>query len=647
MKYRLRIVQLLLGCACGVLLCLHFSDYIWTQSVDLAHHYALVARLSQFGDLPRAVDPSLGEMQIYPRLSHRIASAVGGLFGSPLAGMQIVGLSSMVVLWAAIAWMLWSQPSEQARRATTIVLIGLIVGGSFLHLDFWGEEIVRNYFYAQFVAQAAALVVLAIALTCSQARLSRFVVYGVLIVGIAIIEFLHLLPAVELLGFLGLLVISDLCVPMRRWNIRSLLVSAIFPFVALIVVVASPVFRAMASISENNGVLRLPYVPDRAALLGLVLVTVVSSIVGMRYWVGLADEQRRREQLVVKYFAIFGLSVSVLCLLQMAALALGRGSEYACRKYAFGLWTVLLINVALALGRHLVLTRSGRSSVSVLRTAFDYCAMALVISVAMLTIFPGKKYLSLSGLLSMEHRLEAVKAAEPAVAPGTSTYAIQLPGEPPLVDYLFSLGIFRSARSANTIDILQNRDLSLPGQIGLIVTSREKSRYDISACQRSSADPALALIDGQCYAKSIPDRRFCRGEMHLTDAQLMQGFSWPEENGTWTDGNVAAFHCEMPQHAAAYPEQIRISGFAFVPSTHVQHVSVSVNGGPSHDFLFDSSRSDQSMVLPVPKGAAVIQIRFSLPDAMSPYKAGMSGDRRELGLYIESIQLLKEDGAPI
>ncbi|WP_201693851.1 hypothetical protein [Paraburkholderia hiiakae] len=648
MNYRLRTLQILIALVFGALLCLHFWDFIWTQSVDLAHHYVLVTRLTEFGDLPFATDPSLGEMRVYPRLSHRFAAGLGRLWGSPLAGMQIVVLVSMVVLWAAIGWMLWSQPSRQARRSTLNILLALFIGGYLLRLDLWGREIVGNYFYAQFVAQAAALLALAIVLTLAQAGWSRFVVYGLLIAGIFGIELIHLLPAVELLGFLGLLVVFDQLWQSRRWAVRGLAASAAFLVAALLAVVANPVFKAMASISENDGVLRLTFIPNHFALLALVLATAISSVFGIWYWLRLKDPVRQRELLAIKYFALLGLSISTLCLLQMAALEIGRGSEYACRKYAFGLWTVLLVNVSLLLARGARPKDESKSGLQVTTRIFDCSAVGLLVVVAAFATFPGRKYLSLQDLMSTERRLESVKASAPAIPEGTSAYAIQLPGEPPLIDYLFSLGVFKSARSANTINILQNQDLTLSTRIGLIVTAKDKSRYDLPECRLHSTDPVFALIDGTCYVKTFPERKFCRGEMHLTDSELTQGFSSPEEQGSWTDGKESAFHCQMPDHATDYPESVRISGFAFVPGSHIQHVSVSVNGAEAKEFVFDSLKPDTSIVVAVPKGGgSTIQIKFFLPNAVSPSEMGLSPDSRKLGFYVKSIQLLKGDGQPI
>lgn len=639
MNYRLRILQILTALVCGVLLCFHFWDFIWTQSVDLAHHYALVSRLTEFGDLPRIADPSLGEMQTYPRLGHRIAAHLGHIWRSPLAGMQIAVLASMIALWTAMGWMFWSQPLPQARRATLTALLALLVGGFSLHLDLWGREMVGSYFYSQFVAQAASLAILAIALTLSQAGWSRFVIYGFLIVGIFVVELIHLLPAMELLGFLGLLVLFDHLRQPGRWTLRNLITSAVFPIAGLFAVVVNPTFGAMATISEINGRLFLTFVPNFHALLALVLVTIASSIWGMRFWLKLNSSERQQEQLVVAYFAILGLSISILCLLQLLALKFGFGSEYACRKYAFGLWTVLLANISLLLMRASEAERRTSVRLRWVWTLFDCCAVGLLVAAATLAIFPSHKSLSLTNLMSLERRLDSLKAHEPAAPAGRYIYATQLPGEPPMIDYLFSIGVFKTARSDNAYDILSNRDLSRADEIGTIVTRSNGSRYDIPACRLPSPDPAFTLIDGTCYAKM--EHEFCRGEMHLTDSSLTQGFSSPKWGGAWTDAKTAIFHCKMPDYAPDYPDWVRISGFAFVRSAHAQHVNISVNGSEARELVFDRPDQKQSMVFAVPKGTSDMQIKFLLPDAVSPSAMGVSNDPRELGFFVQSIQFLK------
>src|SRR5438132_644254 len=96
-----------------VLLC-YAVDHIWATSSDFAHHYALVARLAQQWTLPAGgFDPSLGEMNIYPRSSHALAAMLGTLLHSSFLGMHLVTLLSMMGVWAALGALMLTLP----RRA--------------------------------------------------------------------------------------------------------------------------------------------------------------------------------------------------------------------------------------------------------------------------------------------------------------------------------------------------------------------------------------------------------------------------------------------------------------------------------------------------------------------------------------------------
>lgn len=647
MKYRLQLGKILLALACGLILGFHFWDYIFSGSVDLAHHYVLVSRLTEYGHLPSVDDPSLGEMRIYPRLSHQVASGFARILGSPLAGMQLVVLLSMIAIWAAIGFMLSTLPPRQARSTTLIALVGVVLAAVVFHLNFWGGEVVANYFFAQFFAQAVAVVTLVFALMLSRGGWSRFAVYGVLIIGIIVTEYAHLLPALELLGFLWLLAVFEQYRQPDRWSMRSLLLTAVFPIAGLVAVVVSPVFRAMALISENNGSLPLSHVPNNAALLALVVATLGSSILALRRWARLNDPDKERQQLAVKYFALLGLSISILCLLQFAALAFGGGSDYACRKYAFGMWTVLLINVSLLLVRPARSEEKAESRPRPIATALDYCAIALLVGGAVLAVFPRQKFLSLSNLISMERRLTTLKAAMPAEPPGTWTYAVQLPGEPAVIDYLFTVGLFKTARSENAMNVLLDRDLSGTSQNTVIVAEKDTSRYDVQACRLPSPDSGLAVIDGTCLAKTGPNDDVCRGNVPLAGLQYMQGFGRSEKSGTWTNGKEAVFHCNVTEQTHARPAWVRISGVAFVPSAHVQRASISVNGGVAHEFVFDGTKNAQPIVLPVPNSGPTITIKFLLPDAVSPRALGLSEDARQLGFFVTAIQFTDADGKPI
>ena len=104
-------------------------------SVDLAHHYALVARLYQDWVLQSATDPSLGEMSAYPRLAHQFAAVLARLVGSPLLGLHLTALLAIFVCWASLAAMLLSLPRRAAIGSALMLAVLLALNRLTLNLE--------------------------------------------------------------------------------------------------------------------------------------------------------------------------------------------------------------------------------------------------------------------------------------------------------------------------------------------------------------------------------------------------------------------------------------------------------------------------------------------------------------------------------
>lgn len=644
MTHRTRLLQILIFITVSALLIFRFWDYIWTGSVDFPQHYALVLRLAEFGHLPQKIDLSLGEMQIYPSLSHQFAAKAGKLLGSPLIGMQLAVLLSTIVLWAAIGWMLWSLPRPAARRSIFVLIVLLVVSGYRLHFELFDREIVGNYFYSQLIAQAVAMVAIAVALRLSQARVSRFAIYVFLIVSTLIIESIHLLPAVELLGFLGLLITIDQYPAVNRQRFRTVIWSFGLFALGALAVFKHPTFSAMRTISENNGTLPLHYIPTLYELIALALAVAIFSAVLVVRGLRLDREDPRRAYLALSYIGIFGLTLAILCFLQIAALREGQGSEYACRKYAFGLCTTLLIEFALLPVIFRRCSEEPMKSVWRARIAFvfDIFAIAFLVMTSFLANAPRHKELSLAKLVSTERELIVLNNSLVSHEVDKSNYAARLPGLNPLVDYMFSIGVFKSPRTKNAYDILRNDMLSEPLRVSNIITASGSKPYDILACRRPSSDPSLAVIDGACFARLMSRATFCQDQFHLTegdwiDRRVLNGFGSPEARGTWTISNDATFTCKMPENAKDRPRMVRIVAHGFAPQNHVQRVAVSINGGEPHQYRF-SDFDEQSIDLPVPEEGVNLQIKFSLPDAISPEALGITPDPRKLGVYVSWIK---------
>lgn len=500
-------LRIFLCLSIGICLILSNMDSIWSYSVDMAHHYALIVRISEQWMLTTStIDPTLGEMNFYPRFSHSIAALAGSLFDSPLVGLQLICLASNLALWAGFVTIIMSLPRYLSLPAAVIV-VGAMCFNKLLPqagLLFHAKEIIGgNFFFSQFVAQASGAVILALGLLVEQSKWAPAKRHAFIALLILPMSGVHLLPALEMLGVLvGLVVLSLLATKDRSGQFwKDFLISVLIVTVTIIGVTQSSGFKVMRELAQNNGGMALPHFSNIRQLCWLAgLVVVVSFALILVWWK--SEARNKFDYLPIKYIGLYGLSAGLLCILQFASLRFGYGSEYAVKKYAFSIETILLLEVAVTAAlacRKLSLKwigtdRFADSSGGFLLILFVtgicyYCALP----------FNSERVLDTSNLVSVERQARLIRDTVLPNVPHKSDVVIDIADMPFTINYLLSIGIFRTPRddlAASVLGAPHTLDLA---RVGSILAS-EGSRYDVPACRRLSLRSSLVLLDARCVA---------------------------------------------------------------------------------------------------------------------------------------------------
>ena len=123
---------------------------------------------------------------------------------------------------------------------------------------------------------------------------------------------------------------------------------------------------------------------------------------------------------------------------------------------------------------------------------------------------------------------------------------------------------------------------------------------------------------------------------------LRDGWSGYESWGRWTDGPRASLVFRL-EDGVVQPD-IELSLQPFSPNGHVQRVAVLVN---SKQVASLSLTATTNISIPVSDidldRSRLVEITLLLPDAISPERAGVSSDRRELGVGLLEIGLKRVD----
>lgn len=615
-------------------------DAIWSLSIDLAHHYALVARLTELWTVPYSGDLSLGEMNYYPRLSHVAAAVMGRLLCSAVLGMQTITVIAIVVLWASLIFILLSLPAKARLLAALGVCALLWLNRQYFHLDMHAGEVVTNFFYAQLVAQAFIVVMVAVSIHLEHIGFNPLLRYGLLGTAVYVAAAIHLLPALELLFVLAVLMAAELLCQVRAGTIGR--ASAVLAYLWVPAVGTAlylhPSMAVMSSLSNNDGGITGP-IRSMSVLLAYSMVHLVGSACVLVAWFCLTPRQTRRQWLGLKYIGLYGLAAAGLCLMQLLALKLGHGSEYAAKKYVFALNTTALLEMVMLLA-WVVYRRTPDEpqgpSPNLAQGLACVLAPALLL-VSLYCVTPAQSRIQTASLVKLEQQLLLRRDLYLPSRPGKYDYLHGINNLHPIMTYMMSIGVLKAPRLTT--------QLVAPGSwkwgaVGTLITS-ENGEFDQNpACRRTAPSSGLVMLDGACLDQHPPSRRIIDFSVfHAPTPCVMQGWSDAEDFGTWTSDAKANLRCPMPKGLPDAQRIVVIDAVGFLTKVPAQRLFISIAGQPPINYRFDSAHPGHLIQLKLPPDASQeIQINFSLPDAKSPYDLGLSEDRRKLGLYIRTLE---------
>lgn len=611
-------------------------------SLDVPHHYALVATLMSdwhFGAEPL---PNLGEMNYYPNLSHRIAALVGTFLGSGLIGLHVVALVSMVAVWSVIGALL-SEFGEIAGVLAGAVLLILVpfAGSGSVH----GDEIFSNFFFAQVTAEAGAFASIWIFYRLTlRGRLSvRNLVLPVLVYMVA---WAHLLPALKLVAALGVLVTRECFMAWRgRQTFPWAAVTSVVACVA--VVLTHPSLSAMSRISEGDGVLSFAYPSDFATLLGFAGTVAILSAAFLILSVFKDGMFPGVPRLPLAVLGSLGIAVSALLILQMLALVVaGFGSPYAVKKHMFGIYSLLLIDMAVLSGitaSTIVRTKAGLLTFGASAQRLAAAALPAVLAAGIFWLMvPTPVYTVPQVIPLQEFARNYLAFHSPAQDQGQSLFVRA--DVPPVINYLVSTADLLLPRGATATRIQKGERITKESDAFRVITNPGNPFFDRPDCRNGTfANSSNVVVDLECVwsimnAPVGPGSSFGFTASDIGPSLLQEGWSIPESWGTWSIGNVAVLAVPRPHDGRQSIVRLMLRGFVPSESDPVE-VTVRVDG-QEVDRLSLSAEEKQVTIRVsgnIPEAGGPAMVRFDITNPRSPKELGLSSDIRSIGVGLRSL----------
>lgn len=512
-----RQIGLWLWIATSGFLIVSFFDCLWSVNTDYADHTAFVNRLFDNWSLPQGYTsschgpPENCHMYYYPPSSHILAAMFAVPLSSPVGGVQLATLLSMVGLWTGFALIFQSLPRRTLGLVAALLFVLLVLNRFVLQLELHGHEVVGMFFYPQFVAQTLAIAMLAGIALAEYRGAKPGLTYLLLVFSIPIVESVHLLPTVQLFSVLLVLIAVDWLASPQQRRFKTLVLGTLATVAAFIEVIVHPTFKHFVQISSAEGGFGLLRTNDPMSLAILcVVVGLLSLLLLYKIIYPRSEVEVRPHSVAVKYIACYAIANCALCLFQMFMLQLGFGSWYACKKYGFALNTCLLFELALLAGLILESRWGGEGppKPGLAATLFDVAFVSLYVAAAFYLTLPSGKQAAASRLASIERFARTYRQTAFHNLPGTFDYAVGLKDVPPIVNYMISWGPLQAPfpEENNTEDVYANRPFSQPSLIGHILTSVNSRPWDMPRCRTQFASPSLVILDGPCVVSALNSR---------------------------------------------------------------------------------------------------------------------------------------------
>lgn len=300
----------------------------FSTGVDAGIHFAFAEQLLQHRQWPLPLTSFLSDISHYPPGAHLLGAFVGELFQSSFSGMLIVTAIALIVTYLVLAELMKRTSAAETAGSMVVFLIAILLLRKFRFIA--GNEIVANFFFAQFVGTAAML---AGFLLISRSTLPFA---GWIAVAAATT---HLVGWIFPLNAIGLAVAASMlrARPCIRLNsqIRQRVVETIVSGTVLCAAaILHPTMLNMIAISANDGGISI-------STTSMVVILAYLLLIGIPFSIRLA---RGSNLVYFEPIVALCIGVAVPCVLQLGALAfLGLGSPYALKKWGFMLGTLSVL----------------------------------------------------------------------------------------------------------------------------------------------------------------------------------------------------------------------------------------------------------------------------------------------------------------
>ena len=632
---------------CGtslLIVCIAYHANMTGGGFDVAAHYSLIDKIDRdFTINSRYVD-NLDEMKHYPPGAHYMASFLDYLTDSPLVSMNLINILALACGWIIITKILLE------TGIFAVLFVGIVIslaGFRGTVLPLFGLEVVGgNFLFGQFVSTTYFLACIYFLHKSKLSLLSRVFVSVVLFyIGM----FFH--PSFALFYFSGSVFYFSfykfISIRENKSSLASVVLILIYGACGIVLFVTHPYTKFATEMKLHNGHLGFSYLTKGATDLStngvffIVLTWLVSgAIVLIAFFNNKLREFFGENGILISSFLFGG---ALLTILQVLLFEYGVIAPYVVKKNLFGIFTFLLIILAIFFEKIFLRNSSFQSKTRYysIEIGLKFCfTPVLFIMMAMFYWSSSQSNLALiKEAQFVAHQYHLLSVGDPSYRNTVAQFhKLSMP-----MNWMITLSQLQVDKQSALSKAVISEDMSkLPPSSYVLSEARGDKVSDNGKLKGPFRVYSSTEYIKPILAESGKAIALNNNNPHTID-YLSKGFSSPEPWGTWSDGESAEIIFSI-SHKTAKPISVILSTNPWLTKGHESfNVTAFCNNTKLAEYFFKKPEIvNWTFDIPpdVLMGETNVAIKFIFTNNSSPLLVGQSADPRYLGLGMRSLQVI-------
>ena len=612
-----------------ILFTITWAENLTGGAYDLAAHYVLLKKIIIDKTVSIGYILNLDEMLGYPPGAHYVASWINILTKNPIVSLNVVNILSLVVIYTSLA--LYINKLSNSAKFLFIFITGFVFFAD-RNIPMIGMEVVKgNFLFGQLFGTA---ILIAFLLYYDKYINNRgniiwvFVVYYMML-------FVHATPAsvfaaaVIIRFILGINLNSS-----ERYKEISLIFLVAIIFGSLFYF--HPYTKFSGDMRLHNGYILFDLLtngPGDISRFGSIYI-IINTLIATALLFGLVVKGCNRDKNIDMLYSLY-IGASLLTFLYYTMYKLGLVSPYIPKKNFFILGTVSYLLISVASARLIRNILPNNEFITISKSQLILILLLGVLSPTFSKTQENPRYLfeRINQINETKYYIDKHDFLQHQVIADISDLRMEY-------NWLISLGELGIPKKSKLTEAIVNENMALLSDDNYIISHKRLGESSIK-----DFPSGLSLYTKAQYLKRpvlSPGEVIYLNKKNMNVKRfLLSGFTFPEEWGTWTEGQSSRLVFTLQNFDEK--KMLNLSFKAWLFGDHKNfNVDINCNGNLVKKILVDS-RIQRMVEVPLSSDKCNnnkdIDIDLTYSAVSSPFIQGESADKRSLGLGIISMQI--------